>query len=96
MYVILWEFQVRPGCEEVLLAVNRPDGAWGRFFRRDSAYLGTEVLREGNRIVTIDRWASQTAYTAFRNANLAEYDAIDRELEHLTEHERHIGFFESA
>jgi hypothetical protein len=96
MFVILWEFQARQSCQAELLAANRPEGDWGRFFRRDPAYLGTEVLCDAHRIVTVDRWTSRDAYNAFREAHLAEYQEIDRQLERLTEHEHHIGSFESA
>jgi heme-degrading monooxygenase HmoA len=96
VYVILWEFQARPGCKEELLAANSSDGAWSRFFGRDIAYRGTEVLHQASRVVTIDRWDSQAAYEAFRSSHAAEYQEIDRELERLTEHEHHIGSFESA
>jgi len=96
MYVILWEFEVRQGCEEELVAANKPGGTWSRLFQQDPAYLGTEVLRQTPRLVTIDRWISREAYEAFRDAHRAEYEAIDSELERLTENEHHIGSFESA
>ena len=69
---------------------------WGLFFRKGQGYLGSEVLRDARRFITIDRWTSREAYDAFRAAHLAEYQEIDRELERLTEYEHHIGSFESA
>ena len=96
MYVIVWEFQAREGCEAELINANRPEGAWGRFFRKAQGYLGSELLRDTRRFVTIDRWTSREAYDAFRASHAAEYQEIDRQLERLTEHEHHIGSFESA
>lgn len=96
MFVTVWEFQAREGSEAELLAANQPEGVWGRFFQKGPGYLGSEVLRDARRFVTIDRWISREAYEAFREAHRAEYEAIDRQLERLTDHEHHIGSFESA
>lgn len=96
MFVTVWEFQAREGSEAELLHANQPEGVWGRFFQKGPGYLGSEVLRDGRRLVTIDRWTSREAYASFREAHLAEYQELDRQLERLTEQEHHLGFFESA
>ena len=69
---------------------------WGLFFRKGQGYLGSEVLRDARRFITIDRWTSREAYESFREAHRTEYEAIDGQLERLTDHEHHIGSFESA
>ncbi len=96
MYVILWEFRPRPGREREFEAAYGPDGDWARFFRGGDGYLGTDLLRAGGgegRYVTIDRWTSKAAYEAFRARLLAEYEAIDRRCEALTERETALGTF---
>ncbi len=95
-HVIVWEFRVRPGLEAEFETVYGPDGDWARFFRRDPAYLGTELLRADAaawRYVTVDRWTSRAACDAFRSRCKEEYAAIDRRCERLTEQETEIGRF---
>jgi 8-oxo-dGTP diphosphatase len=95
-HVIVWEFRVRAGCETEFETVYGPDGDWAQFFRRDPAYLGTDLLRAepaAKRYVTVDRWASRAACDAFRARFETEYAAIDHRCERLTEQETEIGRF---
>jgi heme-degrading monooxygenase HmoA len=95
-HLIVWEFRVRAGCETEFEAIYGPDGDWARFFRRDPAYLGTDLLRaeaSARRYVTVDRWASRAACDVFRTRFEEEYAAIDRRCERLTEQETEIGRF---
>ncbi|MBI1805463.1 MAG: antibiotic biosynthesis monooxygenase [Ignavibacteria bacterium] len=98
MYVIVWEFHVRTGCEEEFEQVYGQDGEWVQFFRRGDGYLGTALHRDvgrAGRYITIDRWTTQEAYDLFRQRWLIEYADIDRRCESLTEKEVHIGSFAS-
>ena len=36
MFVALWEFEVKPGCEDRFETVYGPDGDWASLFRRDA------------------------------------------------------------
>jgi 8-oxo-dGTP pyrophosphatase MutT (NUDIX family)/quinol monooxygenase YgiN len=98
-HVIVWEFRVRAGREAEFESAYGPDGDWARLFRRDPAYHGTDLLRDGaveRRYVTIDRWASRAANDAFRERWRAEYEALDRRCEALTEHEAALGRYDSV
>jgi heme-degrading monooxygenase HmoA len=95
----MWRFLVRPGSESAFEAAYGPDGDWVRLFRQAEGYLGTQLLRDlanARRYITIDRWASREAWEAFRAARSAEWDAIDRRGEALTEQEEEIGRFEDV
>ena len=99
MFVILWEFEVKPGCESVFESVYGPRGAWARLFERDPAYLGTHLFRDTNRYLTyltLDRWSSRKAFEGFRRTHTVEYSSLDAEGEALTLEERHIGSFEAT
>jgi heme-degrading monooxygenase HmoA len=99
MFVVLWEFEVKPGREERFERVYGADGEWVRLFRGDANYQGTRLLRDASRdgiYVTIDIWRSREAYERFREAAAERYAAIDAECEGLTTSERHIGSFEDA
>lgn len=98
MYAIIWEFVVRGGREIEFETAYGPDGEWAALFRRGDGYLGTELLRATNdrRVYRIiDRWTSEIAYHAFMKKWAAEYAAIDRACEGLTERERCVGTYTS-
>ena len=100
-YLILWQFQVRVGMEKRFVKVYGSTGDWVRFFRQDDSYIGTELihnlkggdLKDERTYVTLDFWTSQKSYDAFRKRHAAEYKALDRKCEDLTESEREIGRF---
>jgi hypothetical protein len=97
MFLALWEFDVKPGCDERFENVYGPDGDWAQFFRLDTAYLRTLLLRDPFRrqtYLTCDFWESQTAYEAFRKNHLDAYLALDKRCEELMTAERKIGEFE--
>ena len=93
MYVIVWEFVACPGREAEFERAYGPRGRWADFFRGGDGYLGTELWRGDGRWVTVDRWRSQDAYRLFRAARLAEYEALDREMEQLAARETRLGGF---
>ena len=45
------------------------------------------------RFLTIDRWSSADAHDAFRASFRAEYEALDRACEALTQHEASLGAY---
>lgn len=96
MYVVLWKFRVRQGAERGFVEMYGAAGAWATLFRSSPGFLGTELLRDvegARRYVTIDRWHSRESYDSFRREKQAEYDALDREGEHLTDVEALVGDF---
>ena len=95
MYVIIWRFLAKDRVE--FERHYGPEGTWAMFFRRDPAFVRTELLRgEGNEYLTLDYWTSKEAFLAFRARNLAEYEEIDRRFEALTEEEMRLGDLTSA
>ena len=93
MFVTLWEFEVKPGCEELFERAYGPEGEWVRLFRQDARYRGTRLLRDAGRervYVTLDEWESREAYETFRERWAAEYGEIDRKCEGLTLRETEV------
>jgi len=94
LFLTLWEFEVKSGCEELFEQAYGPEGEWVRLFRRDARYHGTRLLRDVWRervYVTIDQWESREAYAEFRRKWAAEYGQIDRKYESLTLKESQIA-----
>ena len=97
MFLALWEFDVKPGCDERFESVYGPIGDWAQLFRRDPAYQRTLLLRDpvrSCRYVTCDFWETREAYKAFLLANSDTYLALDKRCEDLILEERKIGAFE--
>jgi heme-degrading monooxygenase HmoA len=96
MFVVVWQFEIIE--EEVpdFEAAYGPEGAWAKLFRTSPDYQGTELLRDAyipGSYLTIDRWASEEAFRAFRKDHDAEYETIDRASDALTSHETRIGAY---
>ncbi len=100
MFLVLWEFEVKPGNEEQFERVYGAGGDWDSLFRRDSNHAGTYLFRDMAKprvYLTADYWVTQTAYKDFLQREEAEYKRIDAEAaEDLTAAERHVGSYETA
>ena len=98
MFVTLWEFEVKPGSEELFERTYGPDGQWVELFRRDARYLGTRLLRDvgASRVyATADSWESQAAYEEFRKKFTPEYEELDRNCAGLTVRQKHLGEYQT-
>jgi heme-degrading monooxygenase HmoA len=94
LFLTLWEFEVKSGCEELFEQAYGPEGEWVRLFRRDARYHGTRLLRDVGRervYATLDMWESREAYEEFREKYAAEYAEIDQKCEGLTIKEESLG-----
>jgi hypothetical protein len=97
MFLVLWEFDVKPGCENRFETVYGPSGDWAQLFRTDSNYQGTRLLRDTSRkniYATLDSWVSPASYESFLQFHKDGYKALDELCEGLTLTERRIGAFE--
>jgi heme-degrading monooxygenase HmoA len=97
MFVALWEFEVKPGCEERFQKVYGPEGDWAKLFRRDANYQENTLLHDPAHpaiYLTLDFWASRQAYESFLASHASEYERLDAAGEKLTLRERTIGWYE--
>jgi len=46
MFLALWEYEVKPGCEERFEKVYGPEGNWAQLFRRDPHCIQTRLVRK--------------------------------------------------
>jgi heme-degrading monooxygenase HmoA len=99
MFLVLWEFEVKPGCEERFEKVYGPGGDWDSLFRRDPHHAGTHLFRDSSKphlYLTADYWISRESYETFRRTSEAEYKQLDSVSEALTASERQIGSYETV
>ena len=93
MFVILWEFEVKPGSEAAFENVYGPAGAWAQLFQRDPHYRGTKLLRDVARpfhFCTLDYWDFESAYRQFLARYESAYKELDRHCQAFTVRERHV------
>jgi heme-degrading monooxygenase HmoA len=96
MFVVVWRFDIAEAKMAAFEAAYGPDGAWAQLFRASPNYLGTELLRDAyvpGGYLTIDRWASEEDFRAFRKEHDREYEKLDRECDALTAKETRIGAY---
>jgi heme-degrading monooxygenase HmoA len=97
MFLVLWEFEVKPGCEKRFERVYGPGGDWDSLFRRDANHAGTHLFRNMSQprvYLTADYWRSRKSYEAFLQVQVAGYQHLDSVSEELTASERHVGSYE--
>ena len=95
MFVVAWEYAVRPGSESAFEALYGQQGAWVALFGEYPGYLGTELMRnlETGAYLTLDRWRSAADYDAFQQAAAPGYAEIDARGDALTLEERRVGSY---
>ncbi len=98
MFLVVWEFKIKPDCLEKFLRVYGPEGDWAQLFANDCNFQKTVLVQEaGSELVflTMDFWDHQDAYLSFKQKYAQAYHDLDRECEGLTVHERHVGSFKN-
>lgn len=97
MYLILWEYKVRPDKVEAFEEFYGSEGAWAKLFAKAEGFLGTTLskkLGEDNVYLTEDRWETRERFERFSDENKAEYARLDVVGDELTESEVKIGAYE--
>jgi hypothetical protein len=96
MFVVVWQFEIAEEKIAAFEAAYGPEGPWAQLFRSSPEYKGTDLMRDAyvpGIYLTIDRWASEQAFRAFRRDHDAEYEAVDRDCDALVNRETRIGAF---
>jgi len=94
---VVWEFRVRKGMKAEFERRYSTAGSWARLFAKSEGYQGTTLMRatkDPGRYLVTDAWRDAESLAAFKQAHGAEYDALDKECEALTEAEVYLGTFE--
>ena len=97
MFLVLWEFEVKPGREQRFQEVYGPGGNWDSLFRSDPNHVETRLFQDMRRsavYLTADYWRSRKSYEEFLALRRSEYKTLDAATEDLTLREQHIGSFE--
>jgi heme-degrading monooxygenase HmoA len=96
MFGVVWQFEIAEEKVAAFEAAYGPEGAWAQLFRTSTEYQGTELLRDAyipGSYLTIDRWASEDAFRAFRKRHDGDYETLDRACDEVTSRETRIGAY---
>jgi heme-degrading monooxygenase HmoA len=96
MFVVVWQFEIAEDKIVGFETAYGPEGSWAKLFSKSPQYKGTELLRDAyapGRYLTIDRWASEEDFRAFRKEHDQEYETLDRACDNLTGKETRVGAF---
>ena len=99
LFVRIWQFRVASHKADEFREFYGPEGAWAVLFRRETGFLGTELLQSAthpNVFLTIDCWDSAEAWAAFLRTWGDDYIALDQRCEELVVAEGEIGTFQST
>jgi heme-degrading monooxygenase HmoA len=96
MFIVVWQFEIAEENIAAFEAAYGSNGLWAQLFRSSQDYQGTELLRDAyvpGTYLTIDRWASENAFRAFRKEHDADYESLDRSCDALTSRETRVGAY---
>jgi len=96
MFIIIWEFTVKPDQINVFEQAYGPQGEWAALFKQYPGFIKTELLKDAivsGRYLTCDYWETEQDYQAFKNAQNGDYIILDKGFESLTMNEKFVGNF---
>jgi heme-degrading monooxygenase HmoA len=91
VFVRVWEFDVRADQVGVFVSAYEANGAWSQLFARGDGYVDSRLYRDADdarRFITVDRWRDVDSWQRFIDRWSAEYEALDRQFDELTDAER--------
>ena len=98
MFVVLWEYEVKPGREPEFEKVYGTGGDWDSLCHSNPNHAGTHLFRGTARqrvYLTTDCWHSRKSYKEFLQARRNDYHTLDAAAEILISRERHSTSFDA-
>lgn len=99
MIVRVWRYRVAGPQRAEFERRYGADGDWARLFRLADGYLGTQLLRDPlapGVYLTLDRWRAAVDFRSFLADFGAQYAALDRVCDALTDEETDLGQYEDT
>jgi quinol monooxygenase YgiN len=91
---IVWRFTAKPERVTEFERHYSSQGTWAQLFRRSAGYKGTTLLRASgarNHYLLWDCWDDIASFDRFKQDHGADYSALDKQCEALTEEEVKLG-----
>jgi hypothetical protein len=96
MIAIMWQFDVKQGCETEFEQLHGSDGEWTIMNRQTRSYLGSSFLRDQNRrsrYVVIEYWSEMLVYEEYRAYRSDAITSLERRRTMLVESVEPLGIF---
>jgi hypothetical protein len=92
-FVVAWLYRPRPDVVAEFERAYGSDGPWAELFGHSSEYLGTDLYRDGDAYLVLDRWRSEDGHASFQQAFRDAYGALSARTEVLHREETKLGAF---
>jgi heme-degrading monooxygenase HmoA len=96
MIAIMWQFDVKKGCEAEFEQLYGADGEWTAMNRQSRSYLGSSFLRDQNhpsRYMIIEYWSEMIVYEQYRNSRSAAMASFEARRTTVIESIEPLGIF---
>ena len=96
MIAVVWQYDVKAGCESEFEQFFGADGEWTGLNRHTRSYLGTSFLRDQNRprrYLLIEYWSEMVVYEQHRSYRAGAITTLDRRRDELVEAVEPMGIF---
>ncbi len=96
MIAIMWQFDVRKGCEREFEGFYGAAGDWTKQNRHARSYLGSSFLRDQNRpsrYIVIEYWSEMLVYEQHRQYRSDAIALLEERRTALVESVRPMGIF---
>ena len=96
MIAIMWQFDVKNGCETAFEQLYGVDGEWTAMNRRTRSYLGSSFLRDQNRpsrYIVIEYWSEMIVHEHHRTFHAAAIASVEERSTTLVDSVEPLGIF---
>jgi hypothetical protein len=96
MIAIMWQFDVKAGCEKAFEEMYGADGGWTLLNRPTRSYLGTSFLRDQarpSRYMVIEYWSEMVVYEQHRAYRSDVIASLEEQRERLIDSMEPLGVF---
>ena len=96
MIAIMWQFDVKQGCEVEFEELYGADGAWTALNRQTRSYIGTSFLRDQNRssrYLVIEYWSEMLVYEQHQRSRAGAIQSIEHRRTALIDAVEALGIF---
>ncbi len=96
MIAIVWQFDVKHGCEREFEEFCGADGEWTALNRQARSYLGSSFLRDQNRptrYLIVEYWSEMLVYEQHRTYRAEAHASLEAHRARLVEAVEPTGIF---
>ena len=96
MIAVMWQYDVKPGCEHEFESLFGADGEWATISRQTRSYLGSSFLRDQNRplrYVLIEYWSEMVVSEQHRIYQTDKLAVLEHRRSRLVDAVEPVGIF---